>query len=988
MDRRTFLKIVGMGSVSMAVGCSPDPYSAPRPEKFLFSLVNAQQDMVTGRTSWYATTCRECPAGCGVLAGNREGRLIKVEGNPLHPVNRGKLCMRGQAALQGLYNPDRIFSPLLKSDGSWRKITFAEAEQLLLEKAAQATDAGDNRVRMVTEVVGDTLLDLCTRSLAQWKSVPPLVFEPLAYEALKAANEIVFGVKGLPSYRMDKSDLLVSFGADFLETWLSPVEYARKFKQMHALSDGRKGRFFVISPHESLTGVNSDLWLACRPGSEVFVVLGLLRETLKLGRPTGLSRNLRFQLGNTVSTYNKEKVSELTGISVQDFERISQALRKADRPLVLGAGLGSSGPNSLQIEVAVNLLNLILDSELPLIDFVQRHRVEVASSQAEAKRYFQKLSQEPPELLLLNNVNPVYAIAGGEMIGDIIQKPSTFTVAFSNFKDETSVLADLIFPVRHPLESWDEYSGKQAMVSTLQPAMGNLTDAPMLGDVLLKAASAEKKSSDGYKGFLVSRMNSKGHIKGEMDWLKAVQHGGIHQPPAPKRYKGRAGGPSAEKIQELFSALDKPPAGDLTFTAVPSLRFYDGRGANRPWLSEIPDPITRVAWQTPVLMHPDTIKQQGLNHGDMVQLKTDRGSLEAPAYQTHSVRPGMLVMGIGQGHSAFGRYAEGQGVNPLQLLPSETDPRSGAPRFMTGGVELMKSGKRVKLANTDGNRRQFGRKIALTVGLDKLEDLKKKKKSGLTMWDFPLVLPLAEGYDPKRDFYKPHQHDGYRWAMVVDMDRCIGCGACAAGCYAENNIGIVGERRVAEGREMAWLSVERYEDLTDPRKLVFLPLMCQHCDNAPCESVCPVYAPHHNKEGMNNQIYNRCIGTRYCSQNCPYKVRRFNWFNWKFPEPLDKQLNPNVTVRAKGVMEKCSFCIQRIKDAHNDSKNERRKIRDGEIIPACVQTCPTDALTFGNLMDLNSRVRKLAADPRAYQVMGYLNTKPAVFYLKKVTQKV
>jgi molybdopterin-containing oxidoreductase family iron-sulfur binding subunit len=988
MDRRTFLKIVGMGGVSMAVGCSPDPYSAPRPKKHLFSLVNAPEDMVTGRTSWYATTCRECPAGCGVLAGNREGRLIKVEGNPLHPINRGKLCMRGQAALQGVYNPDRISTPLLKRESGWRSITFTEAQRLLSGKLAQAAGNGDNRVRMVTEVVGDTVLQLCADSLAQWKSPPPLVFEPFAYEALKSANEIVFGVNGLPSYRMEQADVVVAFGADFLETWLSPVEYARKFKQMHALNEGRKGRFFFISPYESLTGTNADLWLDCQPGSEAIVVLGLIRETLKLGRSTGLSRNLRYQLENAASTYSKAKVNQLTGISVQDFERVAEALRQADRPLVLGTGLGNGGPNALQTDVAVNLLNLILDSDLSLFDFEQRHRVEVAASRFEVKETFRTLANNPPELLLLNNVNPVYAEAGGGEIAQIIQNPSVFTVAFSHFMDETTALADLIFPVRHPLESWDEYSGKQALVSTLQPAMGDLTGAPMLGDLLLDAAAGQQRPTGGYKAHLVARMISKGEIKGELDWLTAVRDGGIHQPPARRRYKGRAGGPAAEKIQELFSAVEEPQSSGLVFAAAPTLRFFDGRGANRPWLCEIPDPVTRVAWQMPVMVHPDTLAQQGLKHGDAVRVKTGRGELQAPAYRTHSVRPGMLVMGIGQGHTAYGRYAKGQGANPLQLLSPQTDPRAGGPIFVTGGVELVKSAARVKLANTDGSRSQQGRKIALTVGLDALEDLKKRKQAGLAMWDFPLVLPLPEGYDPKRDFYEPHEHDGYRWAMVVDMERCIGCGACAAGCYAENNIGIVGEQRVANGREMAWLSVERYEDHEDPRKLVFLPLMCQHCDNAPCESVCPVYAPHHNKEGMNNQIYNRCIGTRYCSQNCPYKVRRFNWFNWKWPRPLDLQLNPNVTVRAKGVMEKCSFCIQRIKDAHNEAKNENRKIRDGEIIPACVQTCPTDALTFGNLMDPDSRVRKLAADPRAYQVMGYLNTKPAVFYLKKVTQQV
>jgi len=222
--------------------------------------------------------------------------------------------------------------------------------------------------------------------------------------------------------------------------------------------------------------------------------------------------------------------------------------------------------------------------------------------------------------------------------------------------------------------------------------------------------------------------------------------------------------------------------------------------------------------------------------------------------------------------------------------------------------------------------------------------------------------------------------------MIVDLDRCVGCSACVAACYAENNIGVVGKTQITNGREMAWLRIERYQDQNIEERLIFLPMMCQHCDAAPCESVCPVYAPHHSKEGLNNQIYNRCIGTRFCAQNCPYKVRKFNWFDWERPKPLNLQLNPDVTGRSKGVMEKCSFCIQRIKQAHNDAKNENRDIRDGEIQPACVQTCPAHALTFGSFEDKNSAVSVLARDPRAYQVLGYLNTKPAVIYLKKIVR--
>ncbi|MFW6081743.1 MAG: 4Fe-4S dicluster domain-containing protein, partial [Desulfosalsimonas sp.] len=426
----------------------------------------------------------------------------------------------------------------------------------------------------------------------------------------------------------------------------------------------------------------------------------------------------------------------------------------------------------------------------------------------------------------------------------------------------------------------------------------------------------------------------------------------------------------------------------LQISVLPSVRFFDGRSANLPWLCEIPDPVTQVAWQSPVLVHPETARQLGIKQEDLVSIGSRNGEISAPAYESQDIHPGVLGVQAGQGHTEQGRYAKGQGANPFMLFSVQASHSTGVALYETGALQVEAAGVRRKLASTAGSMDPHGRKIALTVSVDELSEPEGEKKHGLAMHDFPLTLPLPEGYDEQRDFYAPHDHDDYRWAMTVDLDRCIGCSACAAACYAENNLGVAGEKQIINGREMSWLHIERYWQIEDPASSVFLPMLCQHCDNAPCESVCPVYAPHHSREGLNNQIYNRCIGTRFCAQNCPYKVRRFNWLDWEWPEPLNLQLNPDVTVRSKGVMEKCSFCVQRIKEARGRAKNEDRKIKDGEVTPACVQTCPTDALVFGSLMDSASRVSQMVKDRRAYQVMGYLNTKPAVIYLKKVVHAV
>jgi len=961
----------------MAAGCSSEP------EKSLYALVQAPDDGVTGKPTWYASTCRECPAGCGILAKNREGRIVKIEGNPHHPINRGRLCLRGQAALQGVYNPDRLKTPLLKENNKWQALSFPAAQALLKEKAETASQKGPNRIGMLTEVVGECLLSLFTRTLNKWNSPPPLIFEPFAYESLKSANERIWGINGLISYRMERADFLLSFGADFLETWLSPVEYGAKFKEMHALKNGRKNIFYHVSPYQSLTGANADRWLACNPGSEAVLALSLVNECMARGKGTRLPEDTRTAIRRSALPFTKETATQLAGISPDQYLLLLNLLMKAHRPLILGTGSGSISKNSRPADMAANLLNLVLNPNLELFDFCNRHLVEIAHSRETILKFFDTVATGAVDLLLFNNVNPVFSLSSRLRFTELFQRDSLFVVSFSSFMDETAQLADLILPVRLPLETWDEYSGKFGVISMLQPTMGRLTDAPHLGDVFLSMACSEKSQTQpeaGYKDFLYTFFFKKGTVKNIGDWVSALKTGGRFESPTPGRYAS----PNLPKTRiEDFEDLSPDAGTDLAFIAAPSIRFFDGRGANKPWLTEIPDTLTQVAWQTPVRMHPETLARFGIEHEDIVRIESPWGALEAPVYETHSVKPGILVMEIGQGHTAYGRYARNVGLNPFRMLPPDPEHAVLGPLFVAS-VVLKKTGRRLKLAHLDGSRVQHDREIALTVTVPKLLSGKGLQKTGLSMHDFPLTLPLPEGYNPRRDFYPAHDHEEYRWSMVVDLDRCIGCNACAAACYAENNLGVVGEKHILKGREMAWLQVQRYLDGPHSDKAIFLPMLCQHCDNAPCESVCPVYAPHHSKEGLNNQIYNRCIGTRFCSQNCPYKVRRFNWFDWQWPEPLNLQLNPDVTLRSKGVMEKCSFCIQRIKAAHNAAKNENRKIRDGEVTPACVQTCPTDALTFGNLMDPDSRARRLAAESRAYQVMGYLNTKPAVIYLKKV----
>jgi molybdopterin-containing oxidoreductase family iron-sulfur binding subunit len=979
-----------MGSIAFAAGCSA------KPEKTLHSLVKAPDDMVTGKATWYAGTCRECPAGCGVLAKQREGRVVKLEGNPLNPVNRGRLCMRGQAALQAVYNPDRLLRPRLKTTEGWKEISFTEAQQLLRRKATAAKGKGRRHTRVISEVLGAPMRELLGELAKQWRADDPVYFEPFAHEALRTAHATILGMDILPTYRLEEADLLLSFGADFLETWLSPVEYARRFKEMHALHDGHKGVFIHLSPYQSLTAANADRWYCLRPGSEATVILALIHHCLEAGKGAGLPRKVGRALRETVAAANLDKAAATAGIPPAALKRLADRLVAAEHPLILGAGSGTAGPACDATELAALLLNLVLDPGLGRIDFDQPQNLSNASPRPAVNAVVEDVLGGKTGLLLIHNCNPVYALPRGAELGRALDDGQCFVVCFSNFMDDTATHADLVFPVQMALETWDAYEGKTGLIALMQPAVGKRHQIPAFGDVLLETAFKDPSASD-YRTWLLDWLGRNAGVSDMQAWIGAVQAGGLFERATSRK--------TALEIQRgIFTALEglpkgaaaAPPVSDdgITLAAAPSIRFFDGRGANRPWLCEVPDPLTKVAWQAPVVLHPEAMNRLGLAQGDLVQLHTETADLEAPVYASEALHPEVALMAMGQGHAAYGRWAQGRGGNPVALLSGDTTP-SGQPVAVGILKAIAPTGRRLKLAHTDGSRTQYGRKIAVSTtighgngGHGKKDHHEGGHEPGLTMETFPLTLPLPEGYDRKRDIYPPHEHEAYRWGMVVDLDRCVGCGSCAAACYAENNVGVVGEERIIEGREMAWLRVERYLDPHDPTRITFFPLMCQHCDNAPCESVCPVYAPHHSKEGLNNQIYNRCIGTRFCAQNCPYKARRFNWFEWEWPAPLDEQLNPNVTVRTKGVMEKCSFCIQRIKVAHGHAKDEARRIRDGEIQPACVQTCPTGALVFGDLSDEKSRVRQKVDDPRAYQAMGYLNIKPAVIYLKKVVQEI
>ena len=644
------------------------------------------------------------------------------------------------------------------------------------------------------------------------------------------------------------------------------------------------------------------------------------------------------------------------------------------------------------------------------------------SSHAAVREAAERMATGRVTLAFVRGANPVHSLPGAVRFGDAFQKV-TFKVSFSSYPDETTSLCDLVLPDHHPLESWGDAEHGRGTVSLQQPTMDPVFNTRASGDVLIALARSEPslaaKFPADYRAFIASRVGGNaalatGLVRGSANGT--TLSGATARPTAPKS----SGGLAASTGEYFLQVYLSPAIGD-------------GRGANKPWLQELPDPVTKIAWQTVIELHPETAKKLGIEEGDHATVETKQGSITAPVYLYIGLRPDTVALATGRGHTAYGRYAAGCGANALSLLPVEEDPRSGESALVTTKASVRKATGHSRLVTTEGAGRQHGRGIARALTATQLaagdtQDEHEKYVGQASAEFLPgLRSPVANDAqgdlgDPKskdKGQYDPSHWSGVakrRWAMTVDLARCTGCSACVTACYSENNIPTVGApwqgpqvmpdrtgfgANVTRGREMAWIRLERYFEIDrEPKDVEFapdfetrvIPMLCQQCGNAPCESVCPVYATYHSPDGLNVQVYNRCVGTRYCSNACPYKVRYFNWFGfgeadrvqYAFPEPLNWQLNPDVTVRGKGVMEKCTFCVQRIKEAENRARLEHREIEPDEFTVACAQACPSRAIVFGDAADEKWSVAKLVNDERAYHVFEELNTYTAVVYLKKV----
>ena len=1020
--RRDFLKVLGAGGTGAAVaGCSTQQVER------LIPYVTPPEEITPGVATWYATTCGECSGGCGVRVRTREGRAVMIEGNPDHPVSKGGVCSRGVSALQGLYDPDRISAPMRAANGGFEPVSWEDALDLLAERLGTG-----GRSLFLTGPKGPTEGLLLNR-LADALGGRRVVHDPLDDSALRRATQIAFGVDALPRYEIGEADFLVSFGADFLETWLSPVRFGADFASMHGVREGQKGRFVFVGSRLSLTGQNADEWIPARTGSEAQVALAVAGELVRRGGDAGPYTAL-------VSNTDLESAAEAAGVEVAALSALADRFAEGNG-LALGPGLAGHHAGATAANLAVLILNAVAGA-VGRTMHVDATPDGEASSYGDLVQAVADMDAGAYGVAVVSGTNPAYSLPPAAGFADAFAKVP-FKVAFATAPDETTALADLVLPDAHPMESWGDAAPSPGTYSVRQPVMRPipLFDSRAMSDVLLDAASriGHDFGAATFHDYLrtanrnwLAEQGEEAGIVGDPDalWRELLRSGSVSH--ADTSLKVDALRPPETAVG--FDAPSFQGEGDLTLLVYPSPRFGDGRHANRPWLQELPDPVSKIMWHSWAELHPNTADRLDLRSGDVVRVASGDGEVELPLWVYPGVREDVVAVAMGGGHTVYGEFARtfatDAGVNPMTLLPASADAESTSLALVSTRVSVTPTGEWRRLASTEGSHDQDDRNVARATALSALghgpdgatgtdgtdgtneqaaehaDEHADTEQHGGGHGGQRRELQEGGGFVPvptegrAEDFPLPgsdfgeYGDDHPRWAMAIDLDRCTGCGACVTACQAENNVPWVGETEALNGREMHWLRLERYYETVDashagPLDVRILPMLCQHCNNAPCEPVCPVFAAYHTPDGLNAQAYNRCVGTRYCANNCPYKVRVFNWYGYtelNIPEPMNWQFNPDVTVRDNGVMEKCTFCVQRIRDAGGRAAVEGREVRDGEVYPACQSVCGADAIVFGNVRDQSSQVAVAAHDERSYRVLDELiNTQPAVHYLKKVT---
>jgi molybdopterin-containing oxidoreductase family iron-sulfur binding subunit len=923
LSRRTFLTLVGATTaLAASVACEKKGRSTVVP------YTKRPLEIVPGVANYYASTFPEGRRGYSVLVKTREGRPIHITGNDEHSGLKGKTSPRALADVLRLYDPDRLRAPKVQG----RPASWAEAEHTLVAALA----AAKRESKPVLLVSGATASPTRQALLADLKATLPalehLAWEPAIADGAQEGAIAAYGVPVEIRPRLEKAKVILSLGADFLSGDDPEAIQAFTAKRRPSEPVASMNRLWVIEGAMSLTGTNADQRFPVRPSRIAALAFALAKELGPL--PTGVS----IPSGAT-----------LEDLPAEARKALIHDLKSAGREAVVLCGAGLPA----EAHAATALLNTMLGS----LALELRPTQKLASGK-DLDMAIKAMTEGKYAAAILWDVNPAYAYPKAEAWKAAFAKVPT-RAWIGLIPDESAAQCDLVLPEHHWLEAWGDHA--DGTVLTLQqPTIGALYDTKQGEDLilaLLKGLGAPK--AEDYHGYLQARWQREVQPKGSLAsferFFQAALHDGLVKTDA------KPAAPVFKGLGELASRTAATRNQGFELVLQPGTQVLDGRYGNSSWLQELPDPITKTTWGNPLSISVADAQALNLSDGDMAELDVAGTTLRLPVILQPGQAKGTLVLALGYGRTTGG-VARGVGVNAFPLIGAETFSH------LQSGAKVTKSRGHLELPRTQSHHRMEGRDLVRSFSL---AEFAKEAKHHHQEPD-PATL------------YPDQQFPDHKWGMVIDLSACIGCSACSLACQSENNIPSVGPDQVAKGREMHWMRIDRYyEGEIDNPKVVHQPMLCQHCDSAPCENVCPVNATNHSPDGLNQMAYNRCVGTRYCANNCPYKVRRFNFLEFTADkvEPASLVYNPEVTVRPRGVMEKCTFCVQRIQDVKVRAKGEHRPIKDGEVQPACAAACPSHAIVFGDLKDPNSEVAKLVKSKRGYKVLEEVGARPAITYL-------
>ena len=1023
--RRDFLKYLGFSTAAAALAASCE-----MPVRKAVPYLQRPDNVIPGVANYYASTYTNGGDAISVIVKQRDGRPIKIEGNELSVITKGGTSAQVQASVLDLYDPTRLRHPLQKSGNDFKEVTSFDAFDKMVADAI-AGIAGKPLVLLTSTIHSPSTLEIINKFLAKYPGSRHVQYDAVSYSGMLLANEASYGKRAIPSYQFDKAKTIVSLAADFLGTWLSPVEFSRQYAENKKVKSEKPelSRHIHFESMISMTGSNADDRFTHKPSETGAVALALLAK-----------------LGGAV-----------TAPAIADA-KLSKGIDMAAAALMAnkGAALVVCGSNDANIQLVINAINEAIGANGTTINWAATSNIRKGIDTDMVKLVTDMASGSIGGLFVYD-CNPVYNYVDGKKVADAIAKLPV-SVSFNLTMDETAERCKYILPAHHWLESWGDTEAKTGHISLIQPIINPLFKTRAFQTALLKwsgtgansiavpvmgttnkstatdtskttpvaTATAATMAQDEYETFY------KNYWLGKLGtaeiWDKALQDG-IIEPAAPAigggAYNGGALASAVTKIATL-----KP--GGIEVVLYQKISIGSGAQANNPWLQELPDPVTKVTWDNYAMMSPDMAKsllsldvannqRQADNYEvhpekPVVKVTVNNKSLELPALIIPGMNNSTIAVALGYGRESMnkdanfdriGRAAYGAGKNAYPLVGFD-----GTSFLYNAVATVEKTAATYALAQTQVHGFTEGRPVIYETNLasfianpEALLEESNNERKAITPEGKTDFVKDATTYP---NFSKP----GIKWGMSIDLNTCTGCSACVVACTAENNVSVVGKTQVQRAHEMHWLRIDRYftGDMQNP-DVVFQPMLCQHCDNAPCENVCPVAATNHSSEGLNQMTYNRCIGTRYCANNCPYKVRRFNWLDFNGSdsfannqEPLRNidldevvfqmnddltrmVLNPDVTVRSRGVIEKCSFCVQRLQDSKLDAKKHQDPTMVRNVKTACMQACPTNAINFGNVNDKESdvyKIRNVEQTHRSFYVLEQLHVLPNVSYLAKV----